>query len=331
MATSDRTQRYNYIFTWNCPDSLNESDFIEFIEENLFPFMSQDCGEGKTFSEFQMQFERGEDEGRLHVQGRFHLNSKRTKPTMLEYFRSIINYYNIERGLNEDDFDEIDAWSDAYKNLTIKPEINKLASKAYVTKDCSRVPDTEPMCYPPLPPKYRGSDLRVIEESMRPWQSDVLSIIDGPPHDRTIYWLYDAVGGTGKSKFFKWLQFKRGNSIGEISDAGTASQLKQTSYNLGPRNTYICDLPRVKGDNLADVFRTIETIKNGKLVSTMYGGAEPILFDPPHVFICSNFLPNLEHLSKDRWKIYEITEDFTLKDITLSLICAINNIQSSQK
>lgn len=326
----DKTQRYNYAFTWNCPDSVEEESFVSLVNDYIYKDMKDDCSDTdteKAFTEFQMQLEKGEEEGRLHLQGRFSLRTKRTKSTMLEYFRCLLQYYVCDEGTPLDE----DMGLDLYENLTIRPEVSKLASKAYVTKEDTRLEGTAPFCYPPLPPRYSGKDIEIVGRSPREWQRRMLSIIDSDPDDRRVYWLYDSIGNTGKSKFFKWIQFNRKGEVGEISDAGTASQLKQSSYNLGPKRVYICDLPRVKGDNLSDIFRTIETIKNGKLLSTMYGGSEPILFDPPHVFICSNFLPDMRNLSSDRWVIYEITQDFDLKDITFSLKNAINNIQSSHK
>ena len=58
---------------------------------------------------------------------------------------------------------------------------------------------------------------------------------------------------------------------------------------------------------------SIEELKNGHIVSHMYGRYSQLLMDPPHVVIFSNQKCPQHTLTKDRWKTFRITKNFELK------------------
>ena len=49
-------------------------------------------------------------------------------------------------------------------------------------------------------PIYLGKDLI---KKLRPWQQDIVNMLDVEPHSRMIYWYYDKEGGKGKSSLAK--------------------------------------------------------------------------------------------------------------------------------
>ena len=47
----------------------------------------------------------------------------------------------------------------------------------------------------------------------KPWQKEILGIIDQEPDDRTIYWYWSEQGGVGKTSFAKYLVIKHGATL----------------------------------------------------------------------------------------------------------------------
>jgi hypothetical protein len=81
------------------------------------------------------------------------------------------------------------------------------------------------------------------------------------------------------------------------------------------KRSYIVDMPRgMKKDRLGDFYSGIEVIKNGVAYDKRYT-AKKIRFDRPRIFVFTNTLPNLELMSKDRWEIWKIDEDFNFQVI----------------
>lgn len=59
-------------------------------------------------------------------------------------------------------------------------------------------------------------------------------------------------------------------------------------------------------DKLDAIMSTIEDLKNGHIISFMYGHYNQLLMDPPNIIIFSNQKCPSDMISKDRWRYYEI-------------------------
>lgn len=178
---------------------------------------------------------------------------------------------------------------------------------------------------------YTGDDIKILDEkkNWKPWQTQIFkqffneNFTIKPANEREIYSIIDIEGQSGKSIFYKYLFVHAGeDQIGAIT-FGTASQLRASILNLGPKKLYILDLTRAKGesDKEEDLMSVLESTKNGMVTSPMYGRGETLLMNPPHILITSNYLLDYELLSMDRWKIYELKnngelgkENIILKD-----------------
>jgi hypothetical protein len=165
---------------------------------------------------------------------------------------------------------------------------------------------------------YDGSDIQVFYDS-RNWHSWQRKIYDmiyeksgklKKPDDRTIVVIVDFDGNSGKTSFFKYLYVNDPINIGRIT-YGTASQLRSAAINIGKKGLYIIDLARTKGinDKQEDLLSVIEDLKSGFVFSPMYGHSNELIMEPPHIIISANYLLDPGSLSKDRWKIYEVTKD----------------------
>lgn len=164
---------------------------------------------------------------------------------------------------------------------------------------------------------YDQSDIEFLKDKDKryPWQQEIIEkIIDEDsniikhPNDRTIIWITDTEGCTGKSKLVKYLCTNY-DSIAKLS-FGTANQLRSSVTQLGKRIVYIIDIPRTLGhdDSMNDVISVIEDLKNGFVVSSFYGSYNELIITPPHIVIFSNKECPINKLSKDRWEIYSIID-----------------------
>lgn len=141
----------------------------------------------------------------------------------------------------------------------------------------------------------------------RPYQQDIIKIVEGEPDDRKIYWFYERIGNVGKSSLTKYLCVKH-NAL--FIAEGKRSDLVNLVFNcdMEKTRTIVLDVPRANKNNVS--YKAIEEIKNGLICNTKYETGMKA-FNPPHIIIFSNYPPDLSGVSKDRWEIYEIQEDYT--------------------
>lgn len=144
-------------------------------------------------------------------------------------------------------------------------------------------------------------------EKFHEWQLTILDAFKGEPHPRKILWVVDPIGGGGKTTFCKHLCNTR---VDTIYIAGKASDMK---YGIA---SWINELGKTLKVVLLDYTRSlegyisyegIEAVKNGIFYNTKYKSGQ-VIFDIPHVVCFSNFMPEIERLSKDRWEVMVISE-----------------------
>ena len=150
-----------------------------------------------------------------------------------------------------------------------------------------------------------------------PWQKKLLSITKEKANRRDIHWIYEKIGGTGKSTFCDYLECTQ-EGVLTISDSGSMRDIADvirnwTTANGNPKHI-ILDLPRTLNDRTS-IYTIIENIKNGRLTCTKYAGAR-LRFRTPHVFVFANWKPMLTHLSVDRWHIHKIVDSKFLVEVT---------------
>lgn len=145
--------------------------------------------------------------------------------------------------------------------------------------------------------------LKVIKE-LYPWQQDILKIALSEPDDRSVYWIWEEVGNVGKTAFAKYLA----HFHGAIPLEGKKNDILYCAAEF-PSNIYIYDIARTNEQYIS--YDAIEKIKNGFYMCAKYE-SKPIIRNPPHVFIFANFRPNIDALSKDRWRIHEINPEKVL-------------------
>lgn len=246
------------------------------------------------FCQWCFQKEEGAVSGKIHYQ----MRGMTAEPIMKESLLTVFEARGIKRQL-----------------VTFGVESNNSIKQGglafYVMKDETRVdgPWHDPTYKPPKKRKlYDGADLACMENP-RPMQQMVIDKLREEPEDRYLYWWADLNGGAGKSKLLKWLKFK-GFDVAKVP-LGTATQIKTSVIEQGEHAAYLVDLPRVQGkeESQRDLFSALEEIKNGWVVSAMYGKSGELMMKPPHVHIFSNEFPNPHVSSLDRWIIMAVSHD----------------------
>lgn len=147
----------------------------------------------------------------------------------------------------------------------------------------------------------------------REYQKFILDLIKTEPDDRSIYWFYETVGNVGKTCFTKYLCEKEM----ALCLSGKASDVKNgVVASVEKRGTtpslIVYDIPRSFNSDYLN-YESLESIKSMMFYSGKYEGAQ-ICGNPCHLIVFSNEPPDVEKLSKDRWKIFKIQKDFTLKE-----------------
>lgn len=240
----------------------------------------------EQFELYAFQMEEGEETLREHYQCVLKLKWSTRKQTLLnkveKYFPGNVSAFQFEimRG----------SWEEGVK---------------YATKEETRI--GVPVSNLPL---YDGCDVRFLEDTTRRylWQTELLDelCIQNSLHfktadDRKIYWITDRQGNSGKSKFTKFMCLFGRNCV--KVPFGTATQMRSAIVAMGPQRCYFIDIPRTLGrdDDMHSVISLIEDLKNGFVVSSMYGKNQQLLMKPPHVVVFTNKDCPVATMSQDRW------------------------------
>lgn len=269
--------------------TINATDEDILLDRNeLETFLNANC------EEYVFQIEK---ESRRHWQGVMKLELRTRKATLLNKMEGAFP--------NED-----------IRNITLQRCIDYTKSKIYCSDSFKRLTGTEVLMYPA---EYSESDITFLDDpnNRHRWQNTLLFVLFGrdetvfkKPDDRTVYWITDTYGNSGKSKFIKWL-YCRYKGVTKLS-FGTSTQLRAALCSEGPRLCYFIDFPRTLGseDSLNTVLSVIEDLKNGFVRSAMYGDNKVLLMEPPHIVCLSNNHPPIEKLSKDRWVEFRMNNAF---------------------
>lgn len=148
-------------------------------------------------------------------------------------------------------------------------------------------------------------NLGLYDLKLKPWQEEICqTIFNRAPDDRTINWVYDAKGGSGKTTLAKYICSQMENVIcvqGKCTDIKHAINCLVQKGNT-PR-AVIFIFPRSVEEYVS--YDAIECVKDGLFFSGKYDSGMCI-FPNPHVYIFANFPPQMDKLTSDRWKIHTL-------------------------
>lgn len=182
----------------------------------------------------------------------------------------------------------------------------------YCSKNESRVcgPFYEGVAQALLTPPDKSTFDPLKGKELYPWQQKVTTIVESEPDPRTIYWIWEAVGNTGKSAFTKSLLCGHLRVL-LTGGAGKDAKFQVASYctNVDSRGPEVVlfDLPR-SSDGKYISWEALESIKNGCFYSSKYESCQ-VVMGIPHVIVFANQQPDESKLSADRWEIHEIRDN----------------------
>lgn len=175
------------------------------------------------------------------------------------------------------------------------------ALRRYCMKAETRV--AGPWADKPLAKEYTGKDLPLGR--WRPWQQRIIDEVSVEcTDDRTINWIYDEQGNVGKSKLVKYLTWKN------LALPMTLCDVKDGAHMVvkeGERPSYFFDIPRTKTKKVSmdEMYSLVESIKNGVVISPKYDGGK-LIMDPPHVWVMSNWKPDVTKMTDGRFKVFTV-------------------------
>lgn len=138
------------------------------------------------------------------------------------------------------------------------------------------------------------------------WQQTIIEMINIEPDNRTINWIVDPTGNSGKTSLAKHLCINHPGNILYMSGKSSDIKYGVFKFTSNPKNNLkmcIFDFPRTVENYIS--YDGIESIKNGIFYNTKYE-SEMCIFDPPHIVIFANFEPEYNKLSLDRWNVINI-------------------------
>ena len=203
----DHNQVYRLSFTWNKPQTVVNSQF-----ETCHTMMKQVLTSKLPGIKFIFQLEKGLDSQLLHMQGHMKLKVKH-RPK------------EVAQKLRED-----------MPGIHVSPDSNIGSTNAefYCTKK-----DETYVAGPWADESYIVPDYSDLDEPYG-WQVAIKDILLGEPEKRTIYWVWEETGCTGKSQFTTYMEVYHkivGLGLGKASDNFYAVS------QLPPAPGYIFDVP----------------------------------------------------------------------------------------
>jgi hypothetical protein len=244
------------------------------------------------------QFEKGAKKGKIHIQGIFTLDQKRTsKTSVLILFAG--TFENV-------------------KGLTLSPTHSSVASRNYVTKEEGRVSG------PYLCGTSDKYDTEFAQMKLSNWQQTLYKALCSPEalplRKRNVITVHDSKGKSGKSQFVKWLRVGQKQLVARKLPIASVQQLNSAVYLITKDldvDIFMIDITRSQGKDqtFQDLFSSLEDIVNGYVVDVMFGKYHETVFKPPQIIIFTNYSFGDIHkyMSDDRWIPLGIGIDKQLK------------------
>ena len=165
--------------------------------------------------------------------------------------------------------------------------------------------------------RNQQASANVENVQLRPWQDQLIQCIEREKmNDRKIIWVIGLKGNKGKSWFQSYYQSLYGvHQVARFDITNkTADLLHIMSRSaLTTTNTFLFNHQRcVSSEDCC--YSLLEMIKDGYASSPKFQGSILRFKTPNTVIVFSNRIPRMHSLSKDRWKIFRITNDGLIGD-----------------
>lgn len=154
-----------------------------------------------------------------------------------------------------------------------------------------------------------GKSNQLLKTNWRGWQQGLRSYLNKPT-EREIIWIIGTKGNEGKSFFQERVCEEFGHD--KVCNMEISDSPKNIFYILkkcsSTANIFLFNLPRatiLERDN----YKILENIKDGSAVAGKYQSCKVRFKKPNIVIVFSNYGPETDALSDDRWNIFKISKD----------------------
>ena len=247
--------------------------------------------------DFMGQLETGTETSIPHYQLAIKANSLCTKKKVLEAFeQKIEGHINVQIQFNLDDMKN---YCSKETNFISEQYSGKIYKHQWQMDFLERKPQ-----------------LKEVLNNPYIWQEFVRKeLLDKVPDDRTVDWIIDPVGNTGKSSFARAY-------VSEVPTDGILMKIdnldrmeltlikKIENYRMkhykDPKVIFF-DFPRASDSSkIISATALMEDAKSGHLETTFGGKHKEIDISDVHIIVLSNNAPDLSVLSVDRWRLWRL-------------------------
>lgn len=268
-------QKLYWFLTWNNYTEKNLNDLLKFFRAKAEYFV--------------VQREKGELNGTPHLQGCCKLKTKMR-------------------------------WSEFHLEDDVPPGERKARwfesrNKPACIEYCQKSRTSEGECWKEGKFPKKKVEVKILDDSqLYPYQRSIRDACLPEPDERTINWVYDPIGGIGKTKLIKFMITKYNviaATLTALKDVACiiAECMENDNKNGGERDfndnlIILLNLPR---DCDLVSYNCLEQLKDGLITSSKYHSSTLVL-NCPHIWVFSNHLPDSTKLTKDRLKIWQVKE-----------------------
>lgn len=139
---------------------------------------------------------------------------------------------------------------------------------------------------------------------LRPWQQNIVDLIETKPDLRSIYWFFDRIGNKGKSVLTKYLGVHKDCLV---LDTGAKKDMAYILSKYPNPKAVIFDFEREMEEKIN--YGAIEKVKNGMIMSAKFK-SNMLVFNSPHIICFANFEPDYRTMSQDRWRVVDLNEKY---------------------
>ena len=148
---------------------------------------------------------------------------------------------------------------------------------------------------------------RILEEyegvTWKPWQQEILDLIDLEPDGRSIHWYWEPTGRVGKSFITLYIASKYEAIIASGKRDNIFNQVRTIIESGNEPEIIIVDIPRTNQEYVS--YEAMEKLLDRVFYSGKYEGGQ-IFLPKLHLIVFANFEPDRRKMSEDRWNIRQI-------------------------
>lgn len=146
--------------------------------------------------------------------------------------------------------------------------------------------------------------------TLRKWQQTIIDMSQ-VWDTRIVNVVIDKEGGQGKTSLMTYMMVH--GLAKKIPFVNCHKDLMRMAYCIGISRCYVLDMPRaIDKTRLGGLYAAIEELKSGWCYDDRYTFKQRVM-DCPNIWLFTNKDPDLQLLSKDRWRLWKIENEELVK------------------